>query len=142
MWLYSHSLRCPTSYLILGMARILPEVSRTFAEYLLLPGLTRKDHVPRNTSLSTPVAVFQRGAESRFHLNIPVVSASMQSVSGPDLAIALARQGGKWGVLDTQGRALTAFQYDELDVVDHQTLRGRQGERTVNLRFNGQEIQP
>jgi IMP dehydrogenase len=76
------------------MARILPEVSRTFAEYLLLPGLTRKDHVPRNTSLSTPVAVFQRGAESRFHLNIPVVSASMQSVSGPDLAIALARQGG------------------------------------------------
>jgi IMP dehydrogenase len=76
------------------MARILPDVSRTFAEYLLLPGLTRKEHVPRNVSLTAPMAAFQRGETSRFQLNVPVVSASMQAVSGSDLATALARQGG------------------------------------------------
>ena len=76
------------------MARILPDTSRTFAEYLLLPGLTGKDHTPRNTSLAVPVAAYNRGEQSRFQLNIPLVSASMQSVSGSDLAIALARQGG------------------------------------------------
>ncbi len=76
------------------MARILPDVSRTFAEYLLLPGLTRKEHTPRNVSLVSPVAAFGRGETSRFRLNIPVVSASMQAVSGSEMAIALARQGG------------------------------------------------
>jgi IMP dehydrogenase len=76
------------------MARILPDVSRTFAEYLLLPGLTRREHIPRNVSLAAPVAAFQRGATSRFQLNIPVVSASMQAVSGAEMATALARQGG------------------------------------------------
>lgn len=70
------------------------------------------------------------------------IHVSEQLVDANGRGIVLARQGGKWGVLDTQGRPLTAFQYDELDVVDHETLRGRQGERTVNLRFNGQEIWP
>ncbi len=76
------------------MARILPDVSRTFAEYLLLPGLSRKEHLPRNVSLTTPVAAFRNGEKSRFSLNAPVVSASMQAVSGAEMAIALARQGG------------------------------------------------
>ena len=76
------------------MAKILPDISRTFAEYLILPGLTKAEHLPRNVSLKAPVAAFSKGGESRFHLSIPVVSASMQAVSGPDMAIALARQGG------------------------------------------------
>jgi IMP dehydrogenase len=76
------------------MARILPDVSRTFAEFLLLPGLSRKEHSPRNVTLETPMADFRKGDASRFKLNVPVVSASMQAVSGSDLAIALARQGG------------------------------------------------
>src|SRR6266849_10591461 len=76
------------------MAKILPDISRTFAEYLILPGLTRKDHIPRNVSLATPMAAHGRGEPSRFRLNIPVVSASMQAVSGSDMAISLARQGG------------------------------------------------
>jgi IMP dehydrogenase len=76
------------------MAIILPDVSRTFAEYLLLPGLTRKEHTPRNVSLASPIAAFDRNGKSRLRLNVPVVSASMQAVSGADLAIALARQGG------------------------------------------------
>lgn len=76
------------------MARIINEVSRTFSEYLLIPRLTKKNHHPGNVSLKVPVARFSSGTQSRFHLNIPFVSASMQSVSGPDMAIALARQGG------------------------------------------------
>lgn len=76
------------------MARILPDVSRTFAEYLLLPGLTRKEHTPRNVSLAAPMSAFRRGEASRFRLNVPVVSASMQAVSGTEMAISLARQGG------------------------------------------------
>ena len=76
------------------MARILPDVSRTFAEYLLLPGLSRREHIPRNVSLAAPMAAFQRGETSRFQLNVPVVSASMQAVSGAEMATALARQGG------------------------------------------------
>lgn len=76
------------------MARILNDLSRTFSEYLLIPRLTQKHHLPRSVDLSAPIARFKRGEASRLRLNIPVVSASMQSVSGPEMATALARQGG------------------------------------------------
>jgi IMP dehydrogenase len=76
------------------MARILTDLSRTFSEYLLIPRLTQRDHIPRNVDLSVPLAKFKRGETSRLRMNIPVVSASMQAVSGSEMAIALARQGG------------------------------------------------
>lgn len=76
------------------MAIYLNDVSRTFGEYLLIPGLTTKECVPSNVSLKTPLVKFKSEEESPIHLNIPVVSAIMQSVSGPDLAIELARNGG------------------------------------------------
>jgi IMP dehydrogenase len=76
------------------MARILDEVSRTFSEYLLVPRLTGKKHLIKNVSVAAPVARFKKGRETPFSLNIPFVSASMQSVSGPDMAIALSRLGG------------------------------------------------
>ena len=76
------------------MAKILDDLSRTFSEYLLIPRLTRKEHVPRNVSLAAPIARFKTGEASRLSLNIPVVSASMQAVSGTDMGVALARQGG------------------------------------------------
>lgn len=76
------------------MARILTDLSRTFSEYLLIPRLTRRENVPRNISLSCPIARFKTGEFSRLCLNIPVVSASMQSVSGNEMGVALARQGG------------------------------------------------
>ncbi|HLP42506.1 MAG TPA: IMP dehydrogenase [Fibrobacteria bacterium] len=76
------------------MAKILDDLSRTFSEYLLIPRLTRKDNVARNVSLAAPLARHRKGEASRLSLNIPVVSASMQAVSGPDMGIALARQGG------------------------------------------------
>jgi len=77
------------------MAKIIDEVSRTFSEYLLIPQLTQKQHTPENVSLKTPVAKFSREeTSSRLSINTPFVSASMQSVSGSDMGIALARQGG------------------------------------------------
>ena len=76
------------------MARIIDEVSRTFSEYLLIPRLTKKEHQPANVSLTTPVSRFSTGQKPKFSLNIPFVSSSMQSVSGSEMAISLARNGG------------------------------------------------
>jgi len=76
------------------MATILDGFSRTFSEYLLIPQLTRSIHQPSNVSFVTPIARFEKGSKSRLNLNIPIVSASMQSVSGVDMGISLARQGG------------------------------------------------
>ena len=52
------------------MARIINEPCHTFNEYLLIPGCT-------------PIT-----------MNIPMVSAIMQSVSGDRMAVALATEGG------------------------------------------------
>lgn len=76
------------------MAQIIEKVSRTFGEYLLIPGLTTKDCTPQNVSLKTPLVKFKKGEEPAISLNIPFVSAIMQSVSDDGLAIALARNGG------------------------------------------------
>ena len=76
------------------MAHYFDEPSHTFSEYLLIPGYTSPECIPANVSLSTPLVKFRRGEESEINLNIPMVSAIMQSVSGEDMAIALAREGG------------------------------------------------
>ncbi len=76
------------------MARINDDISRTFSEFLLIPQLTSKKHQPANVSLCTPLARYHTGDTSRRMLNVPFVAASMQAVSGPELAIALARCGG------------------------------------------------
>ncbi|WP_298632293.1 IMP dehydrogenase [uncultured Porphyromonas sp.] len=76
------------------MAKVLNQVSHTFGEYLLIPGLTTEECTPENINLRTPLVKFHRGEESRIQLNIPFVSAIMQSVSNDTLAIELARNGG------------------------------------------------
>lgn len=76
------------------MAIYLNDVSRTFGEYLLIPGLTTKECVPSNVSLKTPLVKFRHGESSQIKLNVPIVSAIMQSVSDSGLAIELARNGG------------------------------------------------
>lgn len=70
------------------------EPSRTFSEFLLIPNLTTKDSIPGNISLKTPLTKFAKGEEPEIQLNVPVVSAIMQSVSGTEMGIALARSGG------------------------------------------------
>ena len=76
------------------MAYYFNEPSRTFSEYLLVPGYSSRDCIPQNVSLRTPVVRFRRGEESAIQMNIPLVSAVMQSVSDDRMAIALAREGG------------------------------------------------
>lgn len=76
------------------MAYYYDDVSRTFSEYLLVPNLTRKDCVPSNVSLKTPIVKFAKGEKPSIEINIPFVSAIMQSVSDDNLAIALAKCGG------------------------------------------------
>ena len=76
------------------MAFYYSEPSHTFSEYLLIPGYTAEDCVPANVSLRTPLTRFRKGEEPAISLNIPMVSAIMQSVSDDKLAIALAKEGG------------------------------------------------
>jgi len=76
------------------MAHIIEEPSRTFSEYLLLPNLTKKDCIPSNVILRTPVVKFRKGEESKTQISVPIVSAIMQAVSDNNLAVALAEAGG------------------------------------------------
>ena len=80
------------------MATFFPGESHTFSEYLLVPGYSSSQCIPNNVSLKTPLTRFKRGEKPAITLNIPMVSAIMQSVSGEKLAIALAKQGGIRGV--------------------------------------------
>jgi IMP dehydrogenase len=92
------------------MAFIYDEPSRTFGEYLLVPNLTTKECVPTQVDLSAPVVRFktdsQAGAPnpklSPLTINVPITSALMQSVSGAELAIALARCGGMSFIFGSQ----------------------------------------
>jgi len=85
------------------MAHILNDISRTFSEYLLIPGLTTKNCNPGNISLRTPLVKFKRGEKAPISLNTPFVSAIMQSVSDHKMAIALARYGGLSFIYGSQG---------------------------------------
>ncbi len=76
------------------MPYIFDEPSRTFGEYLLIPNYSSAECTPANVSLRTPLVKYKKGEECPLCLNIPMVSAIMQSVSGEKMAIALAREGG------------------------------------------------
>ena len=77
------------------MAIYFEEPSRTFSEYLLIPGYTSEENIPANVSLRTPLVKYRKGKEEpAISLNIPMVSSIMQSVSNDTMAIALAREGG------------------------------------------------
>ena len=76
------------------MATFINEPSHTFNEYLLIPGYSSAECIPANVSLKTPLVKFKKGETSAITMNIPMVSAIMQSVSGDRLAVALATEGG------------------------------------------------
>ncbi len=76
------------------MAYIYDEPSHTFNEYLLIPGYTSAECTPDKVSLKTPLVKFKKGEECPLSINIPLVSAIMQSVSNDTMAIALAKEGG------------------------------------------------
>ncbi len=76
------------------MAYYFEEPSRTFSEYLLVPGYSSSQCLPANVSLKTPLVKFKKGETSDIMMNIPMVSAIMQSVSDDRMAVALAKEGG------------------------------------------------
>lgn len=76
------------------MAYYFNEPSHTFSEYLLVPGYSSAECIPAKASLRTPIVKFKKGEEPSITMNIPLVSAVMQSVSDDKMAIALAKEGG------------------------------------------------
>ena len=76
------------------MAFYFKEPSRTFSEYLLVPGYSSPDCTPGKVALKTPLVKFKKGEQPAITMNIPLVSAIMQSVSGERMAVALAKEGG------------------------------------------------
>ena len=76
------------------MAYYFDEPSRTFNEYLLVPGYSSKECRVENVSLKTPITKFKKGQEPEITMNIPLVSAIMQAVSDDKMAVALAKEGG------------------------------------------------
>jgi IMP dehydrogenase len=70
------------------------DAAHTFGEYLLLPNLTERHHIPENVSLKTPLVKHRQDEAPALELNLPFASAIMQAVSDHHMAIALARCGG------------------------------------------------
>lgn len=94
------------------MAFIYDELSRTFSEFLLIPGYSSSECIPSNVSLKTPLVRYKKGSEDcPLCLNIPMVSAIMQSVSGVKMGEALAKEGGIAFIYGSQSVA------DEADMV-------------------------
>ncbi len=77
------------------MAIISEKISTTLGEYLVLPRYSGKEIMTGNVSLKVPLAKYAVGIEKpKLFLNIPFISAAMQSVTGARLAVALAKIGG------------------------------------------------
>lgn len=76
------------------MAHYLQDVSHTFSEYLLIPGYTDENCIVENVDLSTNITKYSKDGNSPLKLNIPLVSAIMQSVSDDKMAVSLAKEGG------------------------------------------------
>ena len=96
------------------MAFYYSEPSRTFGEYLLIPGYSSAECIPSNVSLKTPLVKFRKGEEDcPLTMNIPLVSAIMQSVSDDNMAIALAKEGG------------VSFIYGSQSIADEAAMVGR-----------------
>ncbi len=110
------------------MAFFFEEPSHTFDEYLLIPGYTSADCIPANVSLQTPVVRYNKkaGEKCPLTMNIPMVSAVMQSVSNDKLAIALAKEGGISFIYGSQTIA------DQAAMIAHvkTSCRAHQADRT------------
>lgn len=90
------------------MAHYFNEPSRTFNEYLLVPGYSSKECRVENVSLKTPIVKFKKGEEPSITANIPLVSAAMQAVSDDKMAVALAKEGGISFIFGSQSIASQA----------------------------------
>lgn len=60
----------------------------------MVPGYSDENCIPDRVSLKTPLVKFKKGEEPSISMNVPLISAIMQSVSNDTMAIALAKEGG------------------------------------------------
>jgi len=75
--------------------RIIETPSRSLQEYNILPGYIPVDLTYDKIDLKTPLTRYQTSKEAyAFSLNHPLITAAMQAVTGPNMAIAAAREGG------------------------------------------------
>lgn len=84
------------------MAFIFSEPSRTFSEYLLVPGYSDANCIPDNVSLRTPLVKYHKDEAPSLQMNIPMTSAIMQAVSDDKMAVALAKEGGVAFIFSSQ----------------------------------------
>ncbi len=96
--------------------KIIYEPSRTLMEFRLLPGLTTEETTIENISLRTPF-VYSGDDNPKYYLNVPIVAAAMQSVSGVNMAIELAKLGGNAFIYSSQTRQQQAQMV--LDIKKH-----------------------
>lgn len=73
--------------------KITKETSRTFAEYRFIPRLTTEGLKKEKINLATTITKDTTDRKG-IRLELPVISAAMQAVTGREMAIALAQQGG------------------------------------------------
>ena len=116
------------------MAYFFEQPSHTFSEYLLVPGYSSSECRPDRVSLKTPLVKFKKGEEPAISLNVPMVSAVMQSVSNDTLAVALAQEGGLSFIFCSQSiekeaemvRKVKAYKagfvYSDSNIMPEQTL--------------------
>jgi IMP dehydrogenase len=137
------------------MAKYLSDISRTFSEYLLIPGLTTKQCTPDLITLKTPLVKFKTGETSDIILNVPFVSAIMQSVSDDNMAIALAKNGGISFIFGSQPideqvemvrkvkKYKSGFVISDCNITPEQTIsdmmvvKGKKGHATFGVTENG-----
>lgn len=113
------------------MAYYFSEPSRTFGEYLLVPGYSSSECIPSAVSLKTPLVKYRKGQEEcPINMNIPMISAIMQSVSGDKLAIALAKEGG------------VSFIYGSQSIEDEAAMVGRVKSYKKGFVTSDSNIQP
>ncbi len=105
------------------MNRILQEESFSFDDVLLLPGYS--DILPSNANVETPLT-------RHISLNIPIVSAAMDTVTESDAAISMAREGGIGFVhrnmsIESQAREIDRVKKSESGmIVDPMTVQPEQ----------------
>jgi IMP dehydrogenase/GMP reductase len=73
-------------------------LSHSLHELILLPGKIPDGVASADVDISAPLTAYERGDKSEFSLGIPIMSAAMQAVTGPIMAVELGKIGGT-GVL-------------------------------------------